>query len=107
MILEGMHFLVKAVFRSPGAQGNLRFAGKRFWPDCLSSALRKQAGQASWRKEELPRIHAGECQLNNPISHEEQSKEHKKARSSHQKPADMECMLFPQGCKNKKSRENF
>ncbi len=46
----------------PGAQGNIRFGGKRFWTDCLYSSLPTEDEQAGWMKEEPPVIHAGECQ---------------------------------------------
>ena len=38
----------------PGAQGNIRFAGKRFWTDCLYSYTQTGYEQAGWMKEEPP-----------------------------------------------------
>ena len=49
----------------PGAQGNIRFGGKRFWTDCLYPYIQTDYGQAGWMKEEPPVIYAGECQLGN------------------------------------------
>ena|SRR5437016_175823 len=49
----------------PGAQGNIRFAGKRFWTDCLYSSLPTEDEQAGWMKEEPPSIYGGECQFSN------------------------------------------
>ena len=46
----------------PGAQGNIRFGGKRFWTDCLYPYIQTDYGQAGWMKEEPPVIYAGECQ---------------------------------------------
>jgi putative transposase len=46
--------LQKARAMYPGAQGNIRFAGKRFWTDCLYSSLPTEDGQAGWMKEEPP-----------------------------------------------------
>ena len=46
----------------PGAQGNIRFAGKRFWTDCLYSSLPTEDEQVGWMKEEPPSIYGGECQ---------------------------------------------
>ena len=46
----------------PGAQGNIRFGGKRFWTDCLYPSIQTDDGQAGWMKEEPPVIYAGECQ---------------------------------------------
>ena len=47
----------------PGAQGNIRFGGKRFWTDCLYPYIQTDYGQAGWMKEEPPVIYAGECQV--------------------------------------------
>ncbi len=38
----------------PGAQGNIRFAGRRFWTDCLYSYTQTGYEQAGWMKEEPP-----------------------------------------------------
>jgi hypothetical protein len=38
----------------PGAQGNIRFAGQRFWTDCLYSYTQKGYEQVGWMKEEPP-----------------------------------------------------
>jgi len=43
----------------PGAQGNIRFAGKRFWTDHLYSSLCEEDEQAGWIKEEPPSFMAG------------------------------------------------
>jgi putative transposase len=42
----------KGFQRYPGAQGNLRRAGKRFWTDCLYPSTQTGDGQAGWVKEE-------------------------------------------------------
>jgi len=46
----------------PGAQGNSRFAGKRFWTDCLYSYTHTGYEQAGWMKEEPLAFDARECQ---------------------------------------------
>src|SRR5450755_312794 len=53
----------KGITRYPGAQGNLRRAGKRFWTDCLYAETQTGYGQAGWLKEEPPAFDAGECQF--------------------------------------------
>jgi len=54
-----INILAKALEGTLGAQGNLRFAGKRFWTACLYSSLRVEDEQASWMKEEPPSCMAG------------------------------------------------
>src|SRR2546430_17367603 len=49
----------KGISLYPGAQGNIRFAGKRFWTDCLYSSLPTEDEQAGWLKEEPPSIYGG------------------------------------------------
>src|SRR6266566_3658879 len=53
----------KSTSMYPGAQGNIRFAGKRFWTDCLYSYTQTGYEQAGWMKEDPPAFDAGECQL--------------------------------------------
>jgi hypothetical protein len=52
----------KGISMYPGAQGNIRLAGKRFWTDCLYSYTHTGYEQAGWMKEEPPAFDAGECQ---------------------------------------------